>query len=131
MVNLIINGGPSFNIGWTNGMTGRVLLEAAFNYSGNAGDFTYSIQYYGSTFGYLVDMINETYDTFISKYEPYYFWEIYLNGIPAQKGIDGLVLNDGDTLTFSFEMYSLGRHKNSSLEAKYRIKKLVGSLPMQ
>ncbi|HEY9049566.1 MAG TPA: hypothetical protein VIN08_26890, partial [Ohtaekwangia sp.] len=96
MVQLIINGGPTFQVNWTSGMTGRTLLETAFNSGSNAGDFTYSIQYYGAPYGYLVDMINETYDTFISKYEPYFFWEIFLNGAPAQTGIDGLILNDGD-----------------------------------
>jgi len=44
-------------------------IEAAQQSSG-APTFTFALQYYGPTLGYLVLMINETYDSFISSAAP-------------------------------------------------------------
>ncbi|MEM9681585.1 MAG: DUF4430 domain-containing protein, partial [Bacteroidota bacterium] len=112
MVTIEISGGPSFKVEWQSGMNGQDALQKAFNSSTNQGDFTYSLQYYGTSLGYLVDMINETYDTFISKYEPYYFWEFLVNGIPAKTGIDSTLISDGDTITFQFVTYNPTSHIN-------------------
>ena len=124
MITINISGGPSFTVNYTNGMNGQDALEAAFNSVGSGNGFTFSLQYYGSNLGYLVDMINETYDTFISSYEPYYFWQFLINGNPSSTGIDNTVLKDGDAIEFQYVTYNVEEHANSTLEAKYKVKKI-------
>lgn len=121
MVTLIISGGNSFQLNWEEGMNVQNALESA--YIQNNTNFTYSIQYYGSL-GYLVDMINETYDTFISKYEPFFFWELYVNGTIATNGIDFTNLSDGDVVEFVYTVYSGSISANSTLHNKYNVKKM-------
>ena len=126
MVTVQITGGPSYQIAWIQGMNGQNALESAYD-SSTQGDFTFSLQYYGTNFGYLVDMINETYDTFISKYEPYFFWEFLVNGQVSPAGIDSTPINDGDMITFQFVIYNSQTHQNTTLQTKYKLKKLVMS----
>ncbi len=121
MITLDISGGNSFQINWEEGMNVQNALELA--YVQNNTNFTYSIQYYGSL-GYLVDKINETYDTFISKYEPFFFWELYVNGNVSQYGIDKTILNDGDVVVFVYSVYSGSISANSTIHSKYNLKKL-------
>jgi len=124
MVTVQITGGPSYQITWTQGMNGQNALQSAYD-SSTHGDFTFSLQYYGTNLGYLVDMINETYDTFISKYEPYFFWEFLVNGKVSPTGIDSTPINDGDTITFQFVTYNIKTHQNTTLQTKYKLKKLM------
>lgn len=124
MISITVKGGPTYQVNWTKGMNARTALERAYDASTTKGDFTFSLQYYGSQLGYLVDMINETYDTFVSKYEPYFFWEFLINGNPATVGIDNTILNDNDTVEFQFVTYNVTIHKNTLLEAKYNLKKI-------
>ena len=126
MVTVEITGGPSYQINWVQGMNGQTALESAYNAS-NPGDFTFSLQYYGTNLGYLVDMMNETYDTFISKYEPFFFWQFLVNGVVSNTGIDSTPINDGDTITFSFVTYNAQEHQETTLQTKYKIKKLMMS----
>lgn len=126
MVTLAISGGATYPVAYIQGMNGQQVLEEAFN-AAASGDFTFSLQYYGTDLGYLVDMINETYDTFISKYEPFFFWQFLVNGIPATKGIDSTIINDGDVISFQFVTYNQESHENTTLQAKYKLKKLVHS----
>lgn len=124
MVTIQITGGSSYKIAWFQGMNGQQALESAYNNS-TPGDFTFSLQYYGSQLGYLVDMINETYDTFISKYEPYFFWQFLVNGTTSPTGIDATTINDGDIITFKFVTYNNETHQNSTLQTKYKLKKMI------
>ena len=124
MVTVQITGGPSYQIEWFKGMNGQNALESAYNNSKH-GDFTFSLQYYGASLGYLVDMINETYDTFASTYEPYFFWEFLVNGTVSSTGIDNTTINDGDTISFEFVTYNIQTHNNTTLQAKYKLKKLM------
>lgn len=123
MITLNINGAANFQIPWTQGMNVQNALETAFNQN-SAANFTFSLQYYGS-YGYLVDMINETYDTFISKYQPFYFWELLVNGNVSQTGIDTTILNDGDVVEFLFTTYTSTTHPSSTLHAKYKARLIV------
>lgn len=125
MITVSILGGPSYVIQYTENMNGQQALELAYNSANNQGDFTYSLQYYGSTLGYLVEMINETYDTFISKYEPYFFWELMVNGIPSQTGIDKTILQDGDSIEFLYTIYNQETHQNPTLQTKFKLKRLA------
>ena len=47
-------------------------------------------------------MINETYDSFISSAEPFFYWEFFVNGQSATKGIDNTILSSGNTISFRF-----------------------------
>lgn len=105
-VTISIIGGPTFTVPWTQGMNAQQAIEAACDAS-SPGQFTYAIQYYGSTMGYLVIMINDTYESARSSGGPSYYWEFLVNGIYSTTGIDNTILNAGDTITFEFQMYSL------------------------
>jgi len=117
-VSLEVVGGPFVEVPWKTGMTAQDALEAAYDEINSSATFTYALQFYGSQLGYLVLMINETYDSFISSAEPFYYWEFLVNDVPATKGIDNTVLSDGDAVKFSFEQYVPLKHKGSLLETK-------------
>jgi hypothetical protein len=82
-VSLEVAGGPFVEVPWKAGMTAHVALEAAYNQINSSATFTYALQFYGSQLGYLVLMINETYDSFISSAEPFYYWEFLVNDVSA------------------------------------------------
>jgi Domain of unknown function (DUF4430) len=94
-------------------------LEEAFRIINDTKAFTYALQYFGSALGYLVLMINEAYDSFISSSSPFSYWEILVNGVSATQGINHILLQSGDHLMFSFERYDPLKHKNSTLRLKY------------
>jgi hypothetical protein len=120
-VTVQIVGGQTITVPWTQGMNAQQALEGAFN-QGTKG-FTYALQYYGNPYGYLVLMINETYETFNApsgtSESPFYYWEFLYNGTPASTGIDGTILNSGDTISFELQLYSAEEHANSSLRVKH------------
>ena len=60
---------------WSSGMNAQNALELAYDQINSTGKFTYGFQYFGRTLGYLVFMVNETYDTFTSSAMPYFYWE--------------------------------------------------------
>jgi hypothetical protein len=100
-------------------MNAQTALELAYNQINNDQKFTFGLQYYGSNLGYLVFMINETYDSFISSAAPFYYWEFLLNGNPALQGIDSTILNDSDTIAFTFTSYAPGPVARAQLDAKH------------
>lgn len=102
-INISITGGPTANVAWTSGMNAQQALELAEDLLQE--EFIYSIEYYGAALGYLVNMINETYDTFKSKSKPYFYWEFLVNGTPSPTGIDQTILSDGDEISFTFKSY--------------------------
>jgi len=120
MITLDIKDGPSFQVPWTAKMNLQDALEWAFNNRGTI-NFTYSLQYFGSNLGYLVCMINETFDSTVSNYNytPYYFWDIIVNNVSATTGIDHILLNDGDAVEFSFILYQPTVHLQSTLSVKF------------
>jgi hypothetical protein len=120
-VELTVVGGPAITVPWFEGMNAQQALEGAYGQLNNNSQFTYALQYYGSGLGYLVMMINETYDSFTSSAAPFFYWEFLLNGSPATSGIDSTVLNPGDAVCFSFEMYEATRHEASTLKAKHAL----------
>lgn len=116
-----ITGGPSISVPWFAGMNAQQALEGAFNQG--AGSLTYALQYYGSNLGYLVMMINETFDSFNStagaSATPFFYWEFLINNTPASAGIDSTILNAGDVVGFNFEMYVPEQHEQSLLRFKH------------
>ena len=119
IVDVEVVGGPRVSVGWNDGMNAQEALEEAYRIINDTKKFTYALQYFGSSLGYLVLMLNETYDSFISSSSPFFYWEILVNGVPATTGIDHLQLKPGDHLMFSFERYDPLKHQNSTLRAKY------------
>lgn len=103
-VKFTVTGGPSTDVAWTSNMNAQGVLELAEDSLGD--DFIFSIEYYGGGLGYLVNMINETYDTFKSSSNPFYYWEFLINGKSSEKGIDQTIVNDGDEITFSYTTYN-------------------------
>lgn len=118
-VTVEVVGGPSVNVPWFEGMNAQQALEGAYNEINNASQFTYGLQYFGTNLGNLVMMINETYDSFISSSAPFFYWEFLVNGTPASAGIDNTLLNAGDVVGFSFEMYETEKHSQSLLRFKH------------
>jgi len=126
-VTVEVVGGPTVQVAWTQNMTAQQALEAAYDQINSSATFTYALQFYGRQLGYLVMMINETYDSFISSAEPFFYWEFFVNNQPAKKGIDNTILSAGDTVKFSFQLYIPAKHKGSLLETKRRFQMSVAA----
>jgi hypothetical protein len=122
-VTVEVTGGPSQDVTWTSGMSAQAALELAWNAINSTSKFTFGLQYYGTSLGYLVFMINETFDSFLSSAEPYFYWEFLVNGTAQSKGIDGTTLASGDVVTFTFTTYDPGQHAGTTLEAKNKFQK--------
>jgi hypothetical protein len=103
-------------------MNAQDAMEAAQQQANNASLFTFALQYYGSTLGYLVLMINETYDSFVSAAAPFFYWEFLVNGQVSPAGIDQTKVNDGDILTFRFSVYDAGAHAGTPLATKHGLR---------
>jgi len=126
-VTVEVVGGPTVQVAWTQNMTAQQALEAAYDQINSSATFIYALQFYGRQLGYLVMMINETYDSFISSAEPFFYWEFFVNNQPAKKGIDNTILSAGDTVKFSFQLYIPAKHKGSLLETKRRFQMSVAA----
>jgi hypothetical protein len=120
-VTVEISSGPTITVPWVAGMNAKQALEAAYNQVRNSQQFTYSLQFYGSTFGYLVSMVNETYDTFFSSSDPFFYWAFYVNGNIAPKGIDSTILKQGDVVMFQYQLYDPNQHAASQLGIKHQL----------
>ena len=95
-------------------------LELVWNATNSTVKFTFGLQYYGTSLGYMVLMVNETFDSFVSSAKPYFYWEFLLDGEPQNHGIDSTKLSSGQTVTFSFTQYVAAQHAGTSLEAKHK-----------
>jgi hypothetical protein len=124
MITLTILNGPTFSVPYTKGMNVEQAMQGAFNNQTNA-IFTYNTQYYGTILGNLVTMINETYESFpaLNSYNPFYYWELLINNVPAISGINNTILNDNDIVTFELTFYSTNSiPTHSTLHAKHSYK---------
>lgn len=124
-VTLAVDGGPTIAVPWTSGMNAQQVLEAAFQQQQTPGSFAYGLQYFGSPegqyLGYLVLMINETYDTFISSGDPYFYWQFSVDGIPAPKGVDSTIVDNGATVGFAYTQWAEDQ-EGTALEIKHRFR---------
>lgn len=131
-VRVEVYGGPSADVPWTQGMSALNALEKAQELiePDPNEQFTFALQYF-TGHGYLVIMINETYDSFISrggeKASPFFYWQFLVNGSPASKSVDNTKVNAGDVIRFEFEMFVSERHRSTLMEAKFR--QQTGNLP--
>jgi len=121
MITIKITYGPTFKVAWKSNMNVQQAIETAYN-NAATGTFTYSLQYYGSSLGYLVTMINETYESFNSKEAPFFFWEFLLNGKVSSTGIDNTFLKDGDEVIFEFSPYLSTIPSESTIHKKFQSK---------
>jgi hypothetical protein len=121
-VSVTVVGGPTINVPYTAGMNAQEALEAAYNAVANPLLFDYAIEYFGSNLGYLVVMLNDTYESFKSSASPFFFWEFLVNDAPANQGIDFTTLNPGDAISFDLLLFSSQTSKTSTVHAKYRAK---------
>jgi hypothetical protein len=119
VVGLEIVGGSSVSVPWKHGMNAQQVLEVAFNSLRGTGELSYALQYFGDPLGYLVVMINETYESFMSSTHPFFFWEFLVNGVASPTGIDGTILHAGDMVTFELQTYDAVTHAGSTLKAKF------------
>ena len=119
MITINITNGPTLTANWTIGMNVQQVLEQAYN-NAPTGTFTFALQYFGRSYDYLVLMINETYESFNSKQNPFFFWEFMVNGQFATQGIDQTILNDGDVVTFEFTTYNANSNPSSTTHLKYQ-----------
>jgi hypothetical protein len=104
-ITVTVKNGQTIIIPWTAGLTAHKALEEACEQSGSPAAFTFGIQYYPS-FGYLIFMINQTFDSWNPALFPYYYWEFLVNGERQAKGVDGTTLQSGDTVSFELTAYS-------------------------
>lgn len=124
MVTIEITGGPFVQVTWVEKMNGQIAIEAGYNALAGQNSFTFMLQYYGSNLGYLVDMINGTYDSFLSTYAPYFFWDFIVNNVSSNTGIDNTPINDGDVITFTYTTYNAEAHAATTLSAKFTAKSI-------
>ena len=115
----IVGAGDRYSVQWSEGLTARQALELVAAQVGAAEKFTFGLQYYGRQKAYLLLMLNETYDTFGSSSDPSFYWRFYVNGEPADNGIDGTVLRSGDAVRFSLETYDASQHGGTELQIKH------------
>jgi Domain of unknown function (DUF4430) len=116
-IDVTVTGGPNISVPWFSGMNAQEALEGANAVSAN--QLTFALEYFAGLNGYLVVMINGTYESFLSSAAPFFYWEFFLNGVPANAGIDQTLLRAGDVVGFALEMYSPTKHQNSTLQIKY------------
>jgi hypothetical protein len=120
-----ITNGPDVTIPYTDRMTAQDALQAAEREVADSTKFLFGLEYYGDSggqyVGYLVSMVNNTYESFPgSTTGPYAYWAFLVNGQYQNKGIDTTYLSDGDVVTFTLEQYqpTAPTKKNGVLEAK-------------
>ncbi|GIW88241.1 MAG: hypothetical protein KatS3mg108_2565 [Isosphaeraceae bacterium] len=124
-VTVQVVGGPSARVRWSGGMTALNAMEMAQAAIEPVPDeqFTFGLQYYGAALGYLVSMINETYDSFISRggesASPFFYWQFLVNGVPAAQSVDRTMVSEGDVISFEFQTFVAERHKGTLLAAKH------------
>jgi len=109
MVSIIISGGAPTKVTWFTGMNAQQALEESYP------GIHFGVTYYGS-YGYMVVMLNGTYDSPISNM----YWQFILNGSPASSGIDSTILKDGDIIAFENTIFLSKTHKGSLLEIKHQ-----------
>jgi len=109
MVTISISGGSPVSVNWYSGMNAQQALEEAFP------NIHFGVTYYGNVYGYMVVMINGVYDAPSSQM----YWEFFYNGNSSNLGIDSVILNDGDSISFSNVPYSEEKHKGSLVEHKH------------
>ena len=98
MVTVTITNDPSIEVKWKKAMNAQDDMEAAYDHQANPKTFTFMLQYYGGALGYLVDMIDGTFETTVA---PFAYWDFKVDGSDSKKGIDKTKIKDVQTITLS------------------------------
>ncbi len=114
-VSIAVNGNvvrTMANLPWSSGMNAQNALEQA--YATGTG-YSFSLQYFGVPLGYEV----MSFDGIAAQQgsDTGFYWEFIYNGNPARQGIDSTLLNDGDTLLFSYVAFSEAVHSRKRVGA--------------
>jgi hypothetical protein len=124
-VRVEISGGPSADVPHEQGLTVLSAMELAQGQiePDPHEQFTFGLQYYGAGLGYLLNMVNETYDSFISrggeKATPFFYWNVLINGEPATASVDRTPVDEGDIISLEFQQFSLGQHGGTLMGRKH------------
>ena len=118
-VKVIINDDPAIIVNWPQNQKKNALyaLEEIYLKEKTGVGFTYGIQVY--KVGCLIIMINDIFETCNKNSGPFYYWELFYNGKPSTKGIDLLMLSEGDTIKFSLEEYNAEKHQMTTVGIKH------------
>ncbi|HEY3678960.1 MAG TPA: DUF4430 domain-containing protein [Bradyrhizobium sp.] len=100
------------NIPWSSGMNAQHALEQAYV---TGTGYSFLLQYFGVPLGYEV----MSFDGIAAQQgtDSGFYWEFIYNGNPARQGIDSTILNDGDTLLFTYLAYSEAAHSRKRVGA--------------
>jgi hypothetical protein len=114
-VSIAINGNVvrmMANVSWSSGMNAQNALEQAYT---TGTGYNFSLQYFGVPLGYEV----MSFDGIAAQQgtDTGFYWEFIYNGNPARQGIDSTLLNDGDTLLFSYVAYNEAIHSRKRVGA--------------
>jgi len=115
-VNVNITNGPSIDVKWFSGMNTQQALEGAYNQQNLKEQFNFALQYYGSSLGYLVIMMDNLYE---QNSPLIYYWEFYINGVASKTGIDNTILKEGDKVKFAYERYNTN-HETTTVGVKHK-----------
>ena len=111
---------PQITVAWTQGMNVQQALEAAYDQVQQAqpGGFRYGLEYYGGfqqpPLGYMLVMVDGVSD----EPDQGTFWELLVNDVAAQSGIDSTILNDGDHVTLRNDVYLEEAHGATTVGVK-------------
>ena len=86
------------DIPWTQSMNAQAVLEAAYD-TGEDPGYGFSLAYYGSRLGYLVEEFEEIGD------QTNLYWQFFVNGKPSPQGIDRVTLDPGDAVSFKYSYF--------------------------
>ena len=98
------NGSTISNIPCTEGMNVQKAMEMAYAIPPG---ITFSIEYFGAEFGYLVLTVDGTTN------ENSYYWFLYVNGTLSPTGIDDTILSAGDAISLQYEIYNPATHSDA------------------
>lgn len=109
MISITISSEVPVSVPFAAGMNAQKALEESYP------SIQFGVNYYGSL-GYMVVMLNGIYDAPASGF----YWQFSVNGVLSPTGIDGTILNDGDSISFDNIQYSPTNHANTLLEVKHQ-----------
>jgi len=117
--------GKTIQIPWRPDMNVQEALETAFDQERTAGRlFNFALQYFGSFngeyLGYLVVMIDNTYD---NPNDPNDYWLFKVNGRPSPVGIDSWMVNTGDLIEFDYQPTASLSHPQVIVKKNFYAKK--------
>ena len=111
--------GVSLAVPWASEMTAQAALEEARDQA-PPNTLNFALEYFGTTLGYLVVMLNGTYESFMPSATPNYYWDFLINDVSSTVGIDSVKLKPGDKVSFRFDRYEPNQHGGTTMAAKYK-----------